>query len=212
MRFVEASGLMIGHRLGKNRFGHRANYKGGCKILRTPLRYSLSYSRILKRNQSGGGPALASGYVTKGSKMSGYQAYGKVQNVTENPRSLEYRLLGQVTAALTKARDGKRGTSDFVDAMLWNKKVWDAFIVDLSSEGNKLPKELRAQIIGIGLWVGRETIQVLDGTGDIDSLINVNKTIMEGLAPQSSTAASAAPASAAAPAGRPVAGIGSVSA
>lgn len=145
--------------------------------------------------------------------MSGYQAYGKVQNATENPRSLEYRLLGQVTAALTKARDsGKRGTSDFVDAMLWNKKVWDAFIVDLSSEGNKLPKELRAQIIGIGLWVGRETIQVLDGTGDIDSLINVNKTIMEGLAPQTGAAASAPPASAAAPAGRPVAGIGSVSA
>ena len=53
--------------------------------------------------------------------MSGYQAYGKVQNATENPRSLEYRLLGQVTAALTQARaGGKRGTSDFVDAMLWN--------------------------------------------------------------------------------------------
>lgn len=141
--------------------------------------------------------------------MSGYQAYGRVQNATENPRSMEYRLLGQVTAALTKARDGKRGTAEFVDALLWNKKVWDAFIVDLSSEGNRLPKELRAQIIGIGLWVGRETIQVLDGTGDIDALINVNKTIMEGLAPQPGQA-SAPAASTAAPAGRPVAGMGSV--
>jgi flagellar biosynthesis activator protein FlaF len=142
--------------------------------------------------------------------MSGYQAYGKVQNATENPRSMEYRLLGQVTAALTKARDGARGTAEFVDALLWNKKVWDAFIVDLSSEGNRLPKELRAQIIGIGLWVGRETIQVLDGTGDIDALINVNKTIMEGLAPQTGQAGMSAPASTAAPAGRPVAGMGSV--
>ncbi|MCA3245574.1 MAG: flagellar biosynthesis regulator FlaF [Azospirillum sp.] len=142
--------------------------------------------------------------------MSGYQAYGRVQNATENPRSLEYRLLGQVTAALAKARDGQRGTAEFVDAMLWNKKVWDAFIVDLSSEGNRLPKELRAQIIGIGLWVGRETIQVLDGTGDIDALINVNKTIMEGLAPQPGQTGTSAPASAAAPAGRPVAGMGSV--
>lgn len=142
--------------------------------------------------------------------MSGYQAYGRVQNATENPRSMEYRLLGQVTAALTKARDGSRGTAEFVDALLWNKKVWDAFIVDLSSEGNRLPKELRAQIIGIGLWVGRETIQVLDGTGDIDALINVNKTIMEGLAPQPGQVAASAPASTAAPAGRPVAGMGSV--
>lgn len=142
--------------------------------------------------------------------MSGYQAYGRVQNVTENPRAVEYRLLGQVTAALTRARDGQRGTAEFVDALLWNKKVWDAFIVDLSSEGNRLPNQLRAQIIGIGLWVGRETIQVLDGPGDIDSLINVNKTIMEGLAPRPGDTATSAPAASAAPAGRPVAGMGSV--
>jgi flagellar protein FlaF len=129
--------------------------------------------------------------------MSGYQAYGRAQNVTENPRSTEYRLLAQVSVALTRARDGKRGTAEFVDALLWNKKVWDAFIVDLSSDGNRLPMELRAQIIGIGLWVGRETILVLDGNGDLDALINVNRTIMEGLAPQ--TAGSAAPS----PPGRP---------
>ncbi len=79
----------------------------------------------------------------------------------------------------------------------------DAFIIDLSSEGNQLPKELRAQIIGLGLWVGRETIQVLDGTGDIDALINVNRTIMEGLAPQPS-AAGARPAPAPAPGAKPV--------
>ncbi len=135
--------------------------------------------------------------------MSGYQAYGRAQNTTESPRSTEYRLLAQVCGALTRARDGKRGTSEFVDALLWNKKVWDAFIIDLSSEGNQLPKELRAQIIGLGLWVGRETIQVLDGTGDIDALINVNRTIMEGLAPQPS-AAGARPAPAPAPGAKPV--------
>ncbi|MBL8807327.1 MAG: flagellar biosynthesis regulator FlaF [Rhodospirillales bacterium] len=138
--------------------------------------------------------------------MSGYQAYGRAQNTTENPRSTEYRLLAQVCGALTRAKEGKRGTAEFVDALLWNKKVWDAFIIDLSSDGNQLPRELRAQIIGIGLWVGRETIQVLDGNGDIDALINVNRTIMEGLAPQPSAAAGAArPAPAAPPAGnRPV--------
>jgi len=135
--------------------------------------------------------------------MSGYQAYGRAQNIVENPRSTEYRLLAQVCGALTRARDGKRGTADFIDALLWNKKVWDAFIIDLSSDGNRLPLELRAQIIGIGLWVGRETIQVLDGTGDIDALINVNKSIMEGLAPQPTAAAIAKPAPAPA-AGRPM--------
>jgi len=133
--------------------------------------------------------------------MSGYQAYGRAQNIAENPRSTEYRLLAQVCVALTRARDSKRGTAEFVDALLWNKKVWDAFIIDLSSDGNRLPIELRAQIIGIGLWVGRETIQVLDGSGDIDSLITVNKTIMEGLAPQPTVMA---PKTAAPPTSRPM--------
>ena len=134
--------------------------------------------------------------------MSGYQAYGRAQNIVENPRSTEYRLLAQVCGALTRARESKRGTAEFVDALLWNKKVWDAFIMDLSSDGNRLPIQLRAQIIGIGLWVGRETIQVLDGTGDIDALLNVNKTIMEGLAPQP-TQTAAKPA-APPPPGRPI--------
>lgn len=35
--------------------------------------------------------------------MSGYAAYGKVLNVTENPRATERRLLGQVTASLIEA-------------------------------------------------------------------------------------------------------------
>ncbi|MBO3704751.1 MAG: hypothetical protein J5W83_19860, partial [Candidatus Accumulibacter sp.] len=109
--------------------------------------------------------------------MSGYQAYGRAQNTTENPRSTEYRLLAQVCGALTRAKEGKRGTAEFVDALLWNKKVWDAFIIDLSSDGNQLPRELRAQIIGIGLWVGRETIQVLDGNGDIDALITDSSSL-----------------------------------
>ncbi|MBI3453685.1 MAG: flagellar biosynthesis regulator FlaF [Rhodospirillales bacterium] len=113
--------------------------------------------------------------------MSGYAAYGYTQNVTETSRDVEYRLLAQVTSALSKARENASDAPKLIDALMWNKQVWDAFICDLSSEANRLPKELRARLIGIGLWVNRETTAAIDGGGDLDALIGVNRTIMQGL-------------------------------
>ena len=41
---------------------------------------------------------------------------------------------------------------------------------------------LRAQIISLGLWVSRHASEVARGDADIDALIDVNRSIMEGLA------------------------------
>ena len=109
-----------------------------------------------------------------------YVAYGRTQNRVENPRQVEYRLLGQVTGALIAVR-GSTDKRKFFDALLWNQRVWDAFLHDVSDEGNQLPAPLRRQIIGICLWVRRETDALIDGKGDIEALITVNRNIMEGL-------------------------------
>lgn len=115
--------------------------------------------------------------------MSGYAVYNRAQNVTDEPRAIEYRLLAQVTAALNRARESKGDMPKLVDAVLWNKQVWDAFMCDLAGDGNRLPKDLRAKLIGLALWVARETVAVMDGAGDLDSLISVNRTVMQGLSP-----------------------------
>lgn len=115
--------------------------------------------------------------------MSGYAVYSRAQNVTEDSRAVEYRLLAQVTAALNRAKENKGDMPKLVDAVLWNKQVWDAFMCDLAGEGNRLPKDLRAKLIGLALWVNRETMAVMDGAGDLDALIAVNRTVMQGLTP-----------------------------
>lgn len=123
--------------------------------------------------------------------MSQYDAYKRTIKQTAAPRDVEYRLLAQVTAALMKAKDLRgqsrsdpRRMAQVMDALNWNNQVWDAFVEDVGTEGNMLPRELRAAIVSLGIWVTRETGLVSAGDGDIDALIAVNRAIMRGLNPQ----------------------------
>ena len=121
--------------------------------------------------------------------MEGYNAYAQTQNVTEDPRHTEYRLLAQVTGALIKARDGKGRLQEKIEALLWNQRVWEVFMADLMDAGNALPQALKAQLVSLAIWVVKETNAVLDDSGDIDALIAVNRNIMDGLRPAVAIAA-----------------------
>lgn len=123
--------------------------------------------------------------------MSQYDAYKQTIKQTAPPRDVEYRLIAQVTAALVKVKDtfndsGADPTrmSAVMDALNWNNQVWDTFVEDVGSEGNALPRELRAAIVSLGIWVSRETNDVIAGKGDIAALISVNQAIMRGLKPE----------------------------
>jgi flagellar protein FlaF len=113
--------------------------------------------------------------------MNGYAAYGRVQNTTEDPRRIEFRLLSQVTAALRTAKAQPNDRPKFYNALVWNKKVWDAFMVDLVDERNKLPKDIRQSLITLSAWVSKQTFAVMDGKASIDALIEVNINIIDGL-------------------------------
>ncbi|MBC7134165.1 MAG: flagellar biosynthesis regulator FlaF, partial [Oceanibaculum nanhaiense] len=107
--------------------------------------------------------------------------------MTENPRALEYRLLGMVTAAMIEA-EKKPDSARFparVDAAYWNKQIWDHLMVDLTHEENKLPKELRVSLVNIGIWVNKEVRSVMDRKTDCSTLIEINQIIMQGLKPPS---------------------------
>lgn len=111
-------------------------------------------------------------------------AYKNALKSAETPKQAEYRLFAEVTAALTEAkRVAARGTV-LVEALDWNRRLWSTLASDCSSDGNALPRELRAQIISVGLWVSRYASEVARGKADIDALIEVNRTIMEGLVMQ----------------------------
>ncbi|MGP1275430.1 MAG: flagellar biosynthesis regulator FlaF [Caulobacterales bacterium] len=122
-----------------------------------------------------------------------YKAYQTAAARTEDPRSTEYRLFGQVTRALLSAREcGPMQLSQRADALDWNRRMWTAFAADCSSEDNALPESLRAAIISLSLFVSRQTSEAIRDDDAIDTLVEINRTIMQGLAPQGQGEASAA--------------------
>jgi flagellar protein FlaF len=62
-----------------------------------------------------------------------------------------------------------------------NTTVWYILVSDLSSDGNQLPIELRAQIVSVGLAVIRECEKLNKSDVDLDFLISVNQAIIDGL-------------------------------
>ncbi|MBO6559992.1 MAG: flagellar biosynthesis regulator FlaF [Nisaea sp.] len=114
----------------------------------------------------------------------GYAAYKSVQTQTESHQQVEYRLLGQVTSALLKAKEPDANLQDRLNAVLWNGKVWDAFLCDLSEPGNRLPVGLKSSLIQLAHWVAKETELAIEGKAGLEAMINVNRQIMEGLQDQ----------------------------
>jgi flagellar biosynthesis activator protein FlaF len=111
------------------------------------------------------------------------QAYQRAATQAESPRELEYRAFGQATAALVRAKDLPRAQAgEIAEALDVNRRLWNIMSADCSLPGNKLPLALRAQIISLALWVSKYSNDVLREGAELDALIDVNRSLMEGLA------------------------------
>lgn len=108
-------------------------------------------------------------------------AYRRAQAVAASPRSTEYRLMTQVTADLIAARDAGLRGARLMPALHRNRVAWSTFANLCAIPGNRLPADLRASIISIGIWVGKHTSGVMSGRDAIDDLIEVNRAILDGL-------------------------------
>ncbi|MBI1252281.1 MAG: flagellar biosynthesis regulator FlaF [Alphaproteobacteria bacterium] len=110
------------------------------------------------------------------------QAYQRAATQAESPRELEYRAFGQATAALIRAQEaGVADLSVRAEALETNRRLWSLLCSDCLSEGNTLPPRLRAQIVSLALWVSKHSSEVLRAGADVQPLIDVNKSMMEGL-------------------------------
>lgn len=111
-------------------------------------------------------------------------AYQNASKSIETPQQTEYRLFVEVTRALIEAEGLAKTDVKLHDALHWNRRMWSTFATDCAIEGNNLPKMLRAQIISLSIWVGKHSSKVIHEGEDIQALIDINKSVMEGLALQ----------------------------
>jgi len=109
------------------------------------------------------------------------RAYQQATARSESPRETEYRIFGQVTRALIDAAQAPDDLGKRVDALDWNRRLWMTLAADCAQPGNELPVEVRARIISLSMWVGRHTSAVVRREEDFEPLIDLNRTMMQGL-------------------------------
>jgi flagellar protein FlaF len=109
------------------------------------------------------------------------QAYQNIQRVVEDPRATEYRLFGQVTGALLDAKTSNAQGAPLIQVIDWNKRMWRTLAADCMDDRNALTEDLRAKIISLSLWVSKYSRRVTREKAPIDPLIEINRTVMQGL-------------------------------
>lgn len=121
-----------------------------------------------------------------------FQTYQTVSARGESPRETEYRLFGQVTRSLMDADTaGRDDIARMAAALAWNRQVWNALANDCADERNGLPDQLRASIISLALFVRKYSSNVMRDGADMSPLIDINRTIMQGLEQRPPTASAA---------------------
>lgn len=108
-------------------------------------------------------------------------AYGTPQAPARSARSVEYQAFAKITSELVRLKDDTKAFPERIAALHENRRLWDILSIDVASEDNGLPVELRAGIYNLGQFVTRHTATVLADSAPIDPLIEINTSVMRGL-------------------------------
>lgn len=110
-------------------------------------------------------------------------SYADIQtDSVADARDRERQLLSRSIEMLTAASAAGNQSQEAVEALLFTNRVWTSFVDDLGSSDNALPKELRANLISIGLWLLREAEDIRQGrTDNFEGLIEVSQIIRDGI-------------------------------
>lgn len=110
-------------------------------------------------------------------------SYAEIQSESvADARDREKQLLTRSIDMLVNAREVGLQSREAIEALLFLSRVWTLFVEDLGNPDNALPKELRANLISIGLWLLREAEEVRLGRSDnVEGLIEVSQIIRDGM-------------------------------
>lgn len=107
--------------------------------------------------------------------------YRKAQEAaaSADPRAVERDLLLRITRSMEAAAESGDRMA-LIRAVTDNHTLWNVFVTEVLSKGNRLPPELRSAIASVGTAVIREMTR--DTTDfDVPFLVDINRNIIAGL-------------------------------
>lgn len=110
-------------------------------------------------------------------------SYADIQeDSVADARDRERQLLGRSIEMLSAARQKGAVSREALDALRFTHRVWTTLVEDLGSAENALPKELRANLISIGLWLLREGEEIRQGrSSNFEGMIEISQIIRDGI-------------------------------
>lgn len=112
-----------------------------------------------------------------------FKAYGEVKQRTAGEKEIEYALFQQITEALEHiAHADNAMPTEWADAINRNQQLWTTIAIDLLHPANALPEETKRSLLYLAEFVRQNSMKVLSGDGNLSDLIEINHSIMSGLA------------------------------
>ena len=109
-------------------------------------------------------------------------AYANVSTAVLGPRDIEQRVFQQANGRLMAVRDNPDAPMvELAEAIYYNSRVWTTLAVDVFSDCNTLPDDLRGQLASLALFAQKTGRAVLRKEATVDVLIDLNKAIISGL-------------------------------
>lgn len=127
-------------------------------------------------------------------------AYARTAQSAQSPRELESSILLKAGMKLQSVKDRWPESEPQLDeALTYNRRLWTILVSSVAQENNPLPREIKQNIINLGMFIFNHTInmQIEPDPKRLTVLVNINREIAAGLRGRASDEATAAGQSAA---------------
>ena len=101
----------------------------------------------------------------------------------DNKREMDAAAFSQAAYVLDQARQNLADSEGCEKALTYNQLLWSIIQADVAEGKNVLPEELKANLMSLSIFVDKQTTKALTKPSEeiLDSLININLNIAEGL-------------------------------
>jgi flagellar protein FlaF len=110
-------------------------------------------------------------------------AYADTQKSSMSPREVEAMALTKAAFLLEETKKDISNYQAYSQALRFNHLLWTIIQTDITDKENKLPPEMKANIMSLSIFIDKQTAKALaDGSAQaLDILININRNLAEGL-------------------------------
>lgn len=114
---------------------------------------------------------------------SGIAAYQATQKKSLSPREVEAMAFTKAALMMEDAQKAPDDYDKYAQALRFNQLLWTIIQADVTDPANKLPPELKANIVSLSIFVDKHTGNaLLEGKPEmLTVLVNINRNIAEGL-------------------------------